>query len=117
MGRRHPFRRHANMADLVERHQVRDIGMTDLCLLIVGGGAGLGALLAKMAVEAGAAKIGIIDINQEAAESALEAAKATGLPTAAAACDIQVVPQCNAAFDAIVAKLGRVDTLINCAAI
>ncbi|TIR46046.1 MAG: SDR family oxidoreductase, partial [Mesorhizobium sp.] len=69
------------------------------------------------AVEAGAAKIAIIDINQEAAESALDAAKAKGLPTAAAACDIQVGPQCHAAFDAIVAKLGRVDTLINCAAI
>ena len=44
--------------------------MKDLSVLIVGGGAGLGALLAQMAVGAGAAKIGIIDINQEAAESA-----------------------------------------------
>ena len=63
--------------------------MKDLSVLIVGGGAGLGALLAEMAVEAGAAKIGIIDINQEAAQSALAPAKAKGLPTAAAACDIQ----------------------------
>ncbi|TIS10723.1 MAG: oxidoreductase, partial [Mesorhizobium sp.] len=31
--------------------------MKDLSVLIVGGGAGLGALLAKMAVDAGAAKI------------------------------------------------------------
>ncbi|RVA17976.1 SDR family oxidoreductase, partial [Mesorhizobium sp. M7A.F.Ca.CA.002.05.1.1] len=30
---------------------------------------------------------------------------------------IQVGPQCHAAFEAIVSKLGRVDTLINCAAI
>ncbi|MER8442234.1 SDR family oxidoreductase [Mesorhizobium sp. M1066] len=91
--------------------------MKDLSVLIVGGGAGLGALLAEMAVEAGAAKIGIIDINQEAAESALATAKASGLPTATALCDIQVGPQCHAAFEAIVSKLGRVDTLINCAAI
>ncbi|RWQ20129.1 SDR family NAD(P)-dependent oxidoreductase [Mesorhizobium sp.] len=91
--------------------------MKDLSVLIVGGGAGLGALLAEMAVEAGAAKIGIIDINQEAAESALATAKARGLPTATALCDIQVGPQCHAAFEAIVSKLGRVDTLINCAAI
>ncbi|RUV13948.1 SDR family oxidoreductase [Mesorhizobium sp. M7A.T.Ca.TU.009.01.3.1] len=91
--------------------------MKDLSVLIVGGGAGLGALLAEMAVEAGAAKIGIIDINQEAAESALATAKAGGLPTATALCDIQVGPQCHAAFEAIVSKLGRVDTLINCAAI
>jgi 3-oxoacyl-[acyl-carrier protein] reductase len=67
--------------------------MKDLSVLIVGGGAGLGALLAQMAVEAGAAKIGIIDINQQAAESALGPAKAKGLPTVAATCDIQAGPQ------------------------
>ena len=91
--------------------------MKDLSVLIVGGGAGLGALLARMAVEAGAAKVGIIDINREAAETALEPAKAKGLPTATATCDIQVGPECHTAFDAIVSKLGRIDTLINCAAI
>ncbi|RUZ74209.1 SDR family oxidoreductase [Mesorhizobium sp. M7A.F.Ca.US.006.01.1.1] len=91
--------------------------MKDLPVLIVGGGAGLGALLAQIAVDAGAAKIGIIDINQDATEAALAPAKANGLPTATAPCDIQVGPQCHAAFDAIVSKLGRIDTLINCAAI
>ncbi|GGF44014.1 oxidoreductase [Aliidongia dinghuensis] len=91
--------------------------MKDLSVLIVGGGAGLGALLARMAVENGASKLGIIDINQEAAEAALEPARTKGLPTAAARCDIQVGPQCHAAFDAVAAELGRVDTLINCAAI
>jgi len=91
--------------------------MKDLSVLIVGGGAGLGALLAEMVVASGAAKLGIIDINEAAAEQALGAAKAKGLPTAAASADIQVGTQCHAAFDRIVAKLGRVDTLINCAAI
>jgi len=91
--------------------------MKDLSVVIVGGGSGLGALLARMAVEAGAAGIGIIDINREAAEAALEPAHAKGLPTAVAPCDIQVGAQCHAAFAAIVEKIGRVDTLINCAAI
>jgi len=89
----------------------------DLSVLIVGGGSGLGALLARMAVDAGAAGIGIIDLNTEAAEAALAPAREKGLPTASARCDIQVGAQCHAAFDAIVSKLGRVDTLINCAAI
>ena len=44
--------------------------MKNLNLVIVGGGAGLGALLAEMAVADGAAGIGIIDINAEAAEAA-----------------------------------------------
>ena len=91
--------------------------MKDLSVLIIGGGAGLGALLARMAVDAGAAAIGIIDINLQAAEAALEPARAKGLPTAFGECDIQVGAQCHAAFEAVASRLGRVDTLINCAAI
>jgi NAD(P)-dependent dehydrogenase (short-subunit alcohol dehydrogenase family) len=91
--------------------------MKGLCILIVGGGSGLGAHLARMAVDEGAAAIGIIDISRQAAETALEPARATGLPTAFAECDIQVGPQCHAAFEAVAAQLGRIDTLVNCAAI
>lgn len=91
--------------------------MKDLSVLIVGGGSGLGALLARMAVEDGAARVGIIDINRQAAEDALEPARAKGLLTAIAEADIQVGPQCHAAFDAVASELGRIDTLINCAAI
>ncbi|MFI0849046.1 SDR family NAD(P)-dependent oxidoreductase [Mesorhizobium sp. IMUNJ 23232] len=91
--------------------------MQDLSVLIVGGGSGLGALLAEMAARDGASAVGIIDINAAAAEQALGAAKAKGLPTAVATADIQVGPQCHAAFDKIAAKIGRIDTLINCAAI
>jgi 3-oxoacyl-[acyl-carrier protein] reductase len=91
--------------------------MKDLSLVIVGGGSGLGALLAGMAADDDASKIGIIDINQEAGEAALEPARAKGLPTAFAKCDIQVGAQCHAAFDAVASKFGRIDTLVNCAAI
>ncbi len=91
--------------------------MKDLSVLIVGGGAGLGALLAQRAVQEGARALGIIDINAEAAAAALEPARAAGLPVASAACDIQVGPQCHEAFDKIAGELGRIDTLINCAAI
>ena len=41
--------------------------MKDLSVLIVGGGSGLGALLARMAVDAGASKLAIIDIDRGAA--------------------------------------------------
>lgn len=91
--------------------------MQGFSVLIVGGGSGLGALLAEMAVRDGATAVGIIDINEAAAEQALSAAKAKGLPTAVATADIQFGPQCHAAFEKVVAKIGRVDTLINCAAI
>jgi len=91
--------------------------MKDLSVVIVGGGFGLGAILVKMAVDAGASAIGIIDINQDAAEAALAPAKAKGLPSASAKCDVQIGPECHAAFSAIVSAIGRVDTLVNSAAI
>ena len=91
--------------------------MKDLSVVIVGGGAGLGLLMADMAVEYGAAGIGIIDINGGAAEAALASAKAKGLHIVSAACDIRNGADALAAFNNVAAKLGHVDTLINSAAI
>lgn len=91
--------------------------MKDLSVVIVGGGSGLGALLAQMAVASGAGAIGIIDINRDAAEAALKPARDRGLPAALASADIQNGPEAHAAFAEIAGALGRVDTLINCAAI
>jgi len=91
--------------------------MQDLNVLIVGGGSGLGRLLADMAVAAGAGAVGIIDLNLPAALSALEPARAAGLPVAAEACDIGTGAAVAAAFAAVAARLGRIDTLINSAAI
>lgn len=91
--------------------------MNGLSTVIVGGGAGLGALLAGMVVEAGATGLGVIDIDSGKAEVALAGARSAGLPTAAARADIAQGPECHAAFEKMVAGLGRIDVLINCAAI
>ncbi len=91
--------------------------MKGLSVVVVGGGAGLGALIAEMAVAEGAAAIGIIDVNGEAAEATLAPARAAGLPTASAACDIRAAEAAHAGFAAVAAALGRVDTLVNSAAI
>jgi len=89
--------------------------MQGLSVVIVGGSAGLGALLARRAVEEGARAVGIIDLAP--ADAALAPARAAGLPVAQALCDIRTAPACDAAFAQIVAALGTVDTLINSAAI
>lgn len=91
--------------------------MKDLNVVIVGGGAGFGALLAEMAVAEGAAGIGILDVNIAAADSILAAARAAGVKTAAATCDIRTAPAAHAGFAEVAKALGRVDTMINCAAI
>ncbi|MES0885146.1 SDR family NAD(P)-dependent oxidoreductase [Roseibium sp. SCP14] len=91
--------------------------MRDLNVVVVGGGAGLGQLLAEMAVDAGASGVGIIDLNETAAQEALEQARAAGLKTSFAACDISSGPAAHAAFKSVASGLGRVDTLINSAAI
>ncbi len=91
--------------------------MKNLSVVIIGGGAGLGLLMADMAVENGAVGIGIIDINGDAAEAALATAKAAGLRTASASCDIRNGADAHVAFATVAAELGRVDTVINSAAI
>lgn len=91
--------------------------MDGLSVVIVGGGAGLGLLLADMAVEGGAAGIGIIDVDGEAADAALTSARAAGIKTASVACDIRTSDAAHGAFAQIAQELGRVDTVINSAAI
>lgn len=91
--------------------------MKGLSVVIVGGGAGLGALLARMAVAEGATGLGIIDLNGDAAEAALAPARAVGIKASFAACDIRTAPAAHEAFAKVAADLGQVDTLINCAAI
>ena len=91
--------------------------MKDLNVLIVGGGAGFGALLAEMAVAEGAAGVGIIDINLAAADAALAPARQAGLRVASAEGDISRAASAHAAFTEVAKTLGRVDTLINSAAI
>ena len=91
--------------------------MKDLSVLVVGGGAGLGALLVEMAVEAGASAIGIIDVDEDAANASIAPAKQAGLNGVAVTADIRTAASVQAAFAQIVDQIGRVDTLINSAAI
>ena len=91
--------------------------MKGLSVVIVGGGAGLGELLARMAVEEGASALGIIDLNEASAEAALAPAREADLPADFAACDIRTAEASHAAFARVANALGRVDTLVNSAAI
>ena len=101
----------------VDRGRERVLALNGLSVVIVGGGSGLGLLLAQMAVEQSAASVGIIDIDANAAKAALVPASLANIPSAMAACDIQTSEAAHAAFSQVAKELGRVDSVINCAAI
>ena len=91
--------------------------MKDLSLLIVGGGNGLGALIARMAAEEGARAIGLIDVDGPAAETALNPVRENGIPSVAVAADIATRQASHRAFQDVTEAIGDVYTLVTCAAI
>lgn len=91
--------------------------MDGLTVVVVGGGAGLGALTVELAVRAGAAAIGVIDLDGDAASTAVRGAGDSGLPVAHAQCDVRDGAATRRALGHVVEQLGHLDTLVNCAAI
>lgn len=89
--------------------------LTDKKAVIVGGGRGLGRAIALAYANEGA-DLAIADLDLPAAEETLElcAQKATGL---ALPLDISDTAAIAAAFGQIEKKFGRIDILVNCAAI
>ncbi|MFT3689230.1 SDR family NAD(P)-dependent oxidoreductase [Paenirhodobacter sp.] len=80
-------------------------------ILITGAGSGLGAAVARMAVEAGAKPV-LLDVNEEAG-----AAKAAELGALFVRTDVTSGPEGEAAVQAALAAHGRIDVLVNCAGI
>lgn len=91
--------------------------MEELSVVVVGGGAGLGALTVRRAVEAGAAAVGVLDLDGDAAGDTARAAGERGVPVAHAQCDVGDGAATRRAMDRVVAELGHLDTVVNCAAV
>lgn len=86
-------------------------------VVIVGGASGLGLETAKLMRKRGAAKIGIIDRNEQLMAVAAEVLRADGCEVATAVGDISRQESAHGAFQQIVDALGRVHCLVNSAAI
>ncbi|CAH1666994.1 Uncharacterized short-chain type dehydrogenase/reductase y4eL [Hyphomicrobiales bacterium] len=91
--------------------------MQQQSVVIVGGASGLGLVTAKLMIRDGAAKIGLIDLNAERLAHAAAELSALGVEVATASVDISVRESAHAGFAAIVARLGRIHSLVNSAAI
>ncbi|KAI5637590.1 short chain dehydrogenase domain-containing protein [Phthorimaea operculella] len=86
--------------------------------LITGGASGLGALYAEEFIKDGAKKVAIADIAEDAAQAT--AASLNSIfknKVVFFKCDVSSEEEIAAIFDQVVAKLGRVDVLINNAGI
>ncbi len=85
--------------------------------IIVGGASGLGLATARLMIERGAGRIGLIDKNEELLAEAAATLSASGTPVATAAGDISTKESAHSLFGRVAGELGRIHSLVNCAAI
>ena len=84
--------------------------------LITGAGSGLGEATAHALAAAGAA-IACVDVRAEAADRVRQTLTATDTPTVAIACDVSDASAVAATVRQIEERFGRLDIVVNCAAI
>jgi NAD(P)-dependent dehydrogenase (short-subunit alcohol dehydrogenase family) len=84
--------------------------------VVIGGGGVLAGAMAAGLAEAGA-DISILDVNAAAAEARAESIRTLGRKAIGVQCDATSKQSLQAALDATLAKLGRVDILLNAAGV
>ncbi len=87
-------------------------GLKDKCVIVTGGGGGIGGAACKRFAAAGA-KVAIFDISAKSAEATVAAIRAEGGVAEAFVCDIADHAAVNAAVASVREKLGPIDVLIN----
>lgn len=85
--------------------------------VIVGGAAGLGLSVARLMLKEGAAAIALIDKNQSSLDEAVSQLRSEGCEVFGVAGDITLKEPAHEAFKQAVSALGRVDSVVNSAAI
>ena len=91
--------------------------MENQSVVITGGASGLGLATTKLMLERGARRIGLIDRNETLLETVAAELRAKGHEIETAAGDISLKDSAHAAFNKIASAFGRVDCLVNSAAI
>ncbi|MBL8342987.1 MAG: SDR family oxidoreductase [Rubrivivax sp.] len=88
------------------------MNLNDRVAIVTGGASGFGAAIARRLAERGAAVM-VADLNAEGARSQAESLTQAGLRAEWAACDVSREADYRAAVEATLAKLGRLDIVVN----
>lgn len=91
--------------------------MKSQAVVIAGGASGLGLVTARLMIRDGATRIGLVDLNEGRLAEAAAELTALGAEVGTACADISRRESAHAAFGSIAARFGRIDTLVNSAAI
>jgi NAD(P)-dependent dehydrogenase (short-subunit alcohol dehydrogenase family) len=89
---------------------------SDKVVLVTGAGSGLGEATARAFADADYA-VACLDVNQEAARRVACDLEHQGRTTLALGCDVSDAESVSGAVAAVLARLGRIDVAVNCAAI
>jgi NAD(P)-dependent dehydrogenase (short-subunit alcohol dehydrogenase family) len=90
--------------------------LRDRVVIVTGGGSGLGEASAHAFVQRGA-KVAVLDINGDAAARVKDALGVCDKGSMAIACDVSDAGQVGSAIDQVVAHFGRLDVVVNNAAV
>ncbi len=95
-----------------------DLGndFSDRVAVVTGGASGIGNAIARALADRGA-QVAVVDVQAAAADAAARALPGGTDLHAALACDVTDDASVTATVDAVVARYGRIDVLVNCAGI
>jgi NAD(P)-dependent dehydrogenase (short-subunit alcohol dehydrogenase family) len=93
-----------------------EVNLQGKVVLITGAGSGLGEATAHAFARAGSA-VGCVDIRQEAADRVSRDLTASGAQALALQCDVSQAEAVFATVETLVGRFGRLDVVVNCAAI
>ena len=92
------------------------LDFTGKVAMVTGGGGGIGEVLCKKFADYGAA-VGIVDVNEAQAKRVQQEIEAAGGKALALPCDITNEDSVTKTVEALERAFGRVDCLVNCAAV